>query len=274
MNKQRRLALLLCTLGLTLGSVYWLVIRERASPEKRVTVPPTCRLRLLSEAERLAPDEAWRDTIDPCEIDHPYPPAQVENPILFQSRFARVQLQNTTGQPLVVFAHSRPATPQETEQSLATQRDQIQHLRGCSERMKEHYLGLVTGRFDRHPATACFLVEERLTGAEKKETDASDFCQSAVFGHAIPSAAEIHANDHPTVSLQPGETIEFRFSILSSLSRSRSSFKPGTYTVRAAVSYAEAPSGETKQVTSEPLTVIVAEEHIKAAEAYWAGLQK
>ena len=50
--------------------------------------------------------------------------------------------------------------------------------------------------------------------------------------------------------------------------------KPGTYTVRATVSYAEAPSGETKRITSEPVTVTVTEEHIKAAEAYWAAAKK
>jgi hypothetical protein len=48
----------------------------------------------------------------------------------------------------------------------------------------------------------------------------------------------------------------------------------GTFTVRATVSYAEAPSGEKKSVTSEPVTVTVTADHIAAAEAYWKSLEK
>jgi hypothetical protein len=47
--------------------------------------------------------------------------------------------------------------------------------------------------------------------------------------------------------------------------------KPGTYTVRAHVGYVEAGIDESKWVTSEPVTVTVTEEHIKAAEAVRAA---
>lgn len=44
--------------------------------------------------------------------------------------------------------------------------------------------------------------------------------------------------------------------------------------MQATVSYAEAPSGEKKEVVSGPVKVTVTAEHIKAAEAFWNADKK
>jgi hypothetical protein len=211
----------------------------------------------------------WQHILDLHEVDRPYPADQVDNPVLFQTRYARVRLDNTTGRPLMAFAHGHPSA-EKPEDLLARQESQIQ--RGSfSEKEKKHLRKLIHNRPDAPSTVFPSVVEVKIYGADGRAIEVMELYQSLHFGGTVPTPEEIHRNNYPTVTLQPGESTEFRMSILGKLSHPRQGLKPGSYTVQATVSYAEAPSGETKHIVSEPVVVTVTEEHIKAAEAYWAA---
>jgi len=169
------------------------------------------------------------------------PAEQADNPVLFADQYAKVRFKNATNRFLTVYAFS--FFPEwEPEPSV------------------------------RH----AFIVDVEVRGAHGSVLDDSypphDVLQSIV-PPKVPPAAELLARNPPTFTLRPGEGIDLPISILGKVRNRQRGLKSGTYTVRATVSYAEAPNGETKRVTSEPVTVTVTEEDIKATEAYWASLK-
>jgi hypothetical protein len=259
-----------------LVAAYWLFNRGRGPTieEPPSVAPPTCHIRFLTREERLNPEPRWRHILYYHEVDRPYPVEQVDNPVLFQNRYARVRFENTTGRVLAAFAHARPSVEEDARVRLERQRAQIHNLRGLSDKERAYLLQLLEIDQDVPTTTFPCAIDVAVYGADGKEIEVIELYQSMFFGGRVPTAAEIHANAYPTVSLQPGDSIEFPISILGKLTSRERGLKPGAYTVRATVSYAEAPNGETKRVTSEPLTVAVTEDHIKAAEAYWAAAKK
>jgi hypothetical protein len=240
---------------------------------------PTCRIRFLTHEERLHPGREWRHPFDSHEAELPFPPEEVENPALFYSRFVRVRFENTTGRVLSLYGPAKPdpagsqATLDEQRQRLRAQLDEFGNM---SEKVKQYQLSLFEPGMALHPATSCFLVAFEVFGADGRliqPVERDQMIQSLVFTDVVfPSAAEYQAGGYLANDLQTGEAVELRInSVFGKLTHDQ--IKPGTYTVRATMSYAEAPSGETKRVTSEPVTVTVTAEHLKAADAHWKALQ-
>lgn len=278
MKVLRKKQLILVGVIASIAIAGWLSFRNNGQGEAVEVIssvaPPTCSIRFLTHEERLKPEPIWRHILDSHEAEWPYPPEQVDNPVLFRNRYARVRFENTTGRVLVAYFHGGSSTEEESRAQAERQRDQIRHIRGIGVKQRAYLLSLIENPPAARATIFPCVVEEAIFGADGKEIEVVELYQSQQFGGRVPSATEIHANGYQTVSLQPGESVEFRMSILAKLIRPSVGLKPGTYTVRATVSYAEAPSGETKRVTSEPVTITVTEEHIKAAEAYWAAANK
>jgi len=121
-----------------------------------------------------------------------------------------------------------------------------------------------------------FIVEVEVRDPAGNVVEVRDFTDSLVpFG--VPPATELRSKATTVFVLQPGEWVEAPISLLGKLPRSidppgvihtGSPPGPGTYTVRAVVSYAEAPDGEKSTVTSDAVLVVVTEAHIKAAQAH------
>lgn len=91
----------------------------------------------------------------------------------------------------------------------------------------------------------------------------------------VPPAEVLQSGEYQTFTVQAGEVVELRIQfLLTKLMRSKQGVRPGTYALRATVSYAEAPSGQKKTVSSEPVTITITDGHIKAADAYQEAYAK
>ena len=167
----------------------------------------------------------------------PIPSDPPNNPLLHVDKLAVAQFRNTTGRPLTCYDLGQTFGPR----SLAS----------------------------------AFVVDVDVWDpqARKIEGWGAEIVVMQSFVSRVPPADILLANNAQTFTLQPGEETELPMSLFSMVTHPRPGLQPGAYTVRATVSYAEAPSGEKKSVTSEPVTVTVTAEHIKAAEAYWAALK-
>lgn len=227
------IGVLLC-LGAT---IYWIFIRDGGGPQ--VVPVPSSQIRFLSQDERLQPVHS----VLPPNVYNvsahvpPLPVDQVNNPVLFANHFAVVRFRNDMDRPLLVF---------DLGQTLASERG-LQHA---------------------------FMVEVTVWDAGGNILDGDKFELNRYRPYALiaPLSPDVILSRHPkTFTLQPAEWTDLQMPILGNMSHPSRGLKPGTYTVRATVSYAEAPSGETKRVMSDPVTVRVTEEDIKAADAYWAA---
>lgn len=210
---------------------------------KRAMVTPTCRIEILPAVERIRRMNAPVN-INPIVAPYPLgitPPHRVpfelaENPVLLSEHYATVRFENTTGRPLILYV-----------------------VRWCD--------GIGCDPLIQNTAIVAADVRDSGDGVIKEPPPR----WRSVTDPEVPSAKLLRANNHPLFILPDGGHIDLPIPILGRLDTPRT--KPGTYKVRAIVSYAEAPDGETMQITSEPVNVTVTEEHIKAAEAYWATLK-
>lgn len=251
--------------------------KDNQPAHSRAEPQPVCwSVRFLSHQERLHPEPQWHHPVDAHEAVRPYPAEQVDNPVLFATRYVRARLENTTGAPLAVFARAIPVPEAESRQHEEQQRETIRNMRGVHGEEKAYLLSLLGTHAPRgYSAALCSELEELVTDANGAEVGHVAGSRWPRPGNALGSADEIRTGGYATHIIEPGQIIEFRMSVLGhGLSSAANIPKPGTYTVRAVLSYAEAPSGETRRVTSDPVTVTVTEEHIRAAEAYWASVQR
>jgi hypothetical protein len=228
-------------------------------PDSPAPVPlpktPTCRIRFLTREERLT-EPVLKPRPNSYTMPQPnLPQEEVENPVLYPNRYARIRFENHTAHDLAFYTHV-----------------------SCLDDYEECWsIKLPTAR----PITGIprlvssgFLVKEEvhdekgnlLTGDYSPE----DSLQSLGPPH-LPTAGDLASDRYTTVALRADEGIDLNMSILGRVVRPERGLKPGLYTVRAILSYAEAPNGEAKHIASEPVTVRVTEENIKAAEAFWAS---
>jgi hypothetical protein len=231
----RTRALAVVATALCLGGIaaYWFLVRERE--EVKPVTGPTCRIVFLSPDERVRRANAPIETHSGL-VPQPYqvPAEQADNPVLLAGNYAVARFENTTGRPLTLH---------------------IVSLRLRLARSVEE--------------TAVVSVEVRdANGEVLKGFDPQwDYLLSTVDPEP-PGDLHVTMKD-PVFTLQPGEGFDLRMSILGRVVTRARGLEPGTYTVRASVGYVDAADGQTKWVTSEPVTVTVTEEHIKAAEAFW-----
>lgn len=245
---------------------YWFFIRKH---EGRPAGPPTCRIEFLSPDERVRrqslrtppkPPESFNLLADnqsghslptrPAPLWRVPPATEADNPLLYNNNYAVVRFENPTGQPLGVYA--------------------------------------IRGRGDKWPIIGdAFVVDVEIRNPSGKPTvkNPLDMLRSVLVGPPlepppVPPADELRQEPPPTFTIQPGEEVELPIRILNGLPafampslRFRDNpawrFPPGVYTVRATVSYAEAPGGEKREVVSDPVKVTVTAEQVKAAEAFW-----
>jgi len=238
---------------LSCGGVFiWIIQRDNGG---LIPVNSTrCTIQILDANERMRRANAYIDYIDllprtsrpPGSIPRP-PVSEADNPILLASHFAQVNFQNNTDSPILLYSISQ-----------------------SSDEMAKVSRAFVVD------------VEVRTPSGQVIQVFNPSWSMS---DPSVPTANDLREFNPPpqTFALQPGEVIDLSLPILGKLPQllnPRSfaipdwSMRPATYTVRATVSYAEAPSGETRRVTSEPVTISVTEQHIKAAEAFWNARPK
>jgi hypothetical protein len=231
--RAKTLAIILAVLGLGGIAVYWFFVRERE--EVKPVLAPTCRIVFLSADERVRRANApIVGTSGPVAPYYQIPADQADNPVLLAGHYAVARFENTTGRPLTLHV--------------------VQMRLRLARSVEE---------------TAVVHVEVRDASGEvlKGIDPQTDYLISTVDPEP-PGALHVTKKE-PTFTLQPGEGFDLRMSILGRVTTRGRGLKPGTYTVRASVGYVDAADGQTKWVTSEPVTVTVTEEHIKAAEALW-----
>jgi hypothetical protein len=251
--------------------VYWLIQREREGAQP-VVAEPICSIRFLTTEERLSIANRLLET---GEIEEPFPMSQVDNPVLHPGRCAVVQFQNVTAQPITVYSlHEWPVDPDvlksNNEMAIAI-RNGTAHTFGNARR-KAHLLKSLENAPSPPSIRTAFVVDEEIRDVNGNVVQVYDLSQSIVFpGHKVPPAVDLLARNPLSFTIEPGGVVELPVSILGKFRRRSDGLVSGSYTMRATISYAEAPSGETRRITSEPVTITVTEEHIKAAEAYWAA---
>jgi hypothetical protein len=242
--------------------------------EPQRTGEPTCCIRFLTCEERLHPDPNKPRLTSAEEIEHPYPDDAVDNPVLLQDRFAVLRFENTTGRPIHAYLHGWETIEEDADTLRAVQemeRTVIMKRTFRNERARHHALKSLDSPRHAHPAEGAFAASAELQSSDGEVFRVPEKYMAGClqFNNSPPTPAEFRSHQYPTRTVQTGETIELKVSILGILRNRETGLKPGAYTVRVMVTYAEAPSGETKRLTSEPVAVTVTEEHIKAAEAYW-----
>lgn len=230
---RKRAIALLTILVVCLGFLaYWFFLRDRGGPQ--IVALPTSEIRFLNREERLRRDIPAIPSANVVVFPTPQLLAeQVDNPVLFSDRFVVTRVQNGTAQPLQVY---------------------------------DLGLSLETNRNVRH----AFIVNVDAYDSNGKALEKIDPDLVMYISTNEPTVptADVLLSRHPqTFTLQPNEAIELPMTLFGAPRL----LKPGTYTVRATVSYAEAPSGETKRITCEPVSITVTEDHIKAAKAHWAS---
>lgn len=257
-------AALCAVLSLVAIGGYWFFVRNH---EDRAVGTPTCRIELLSRDERVRresmhtppklpepPKSPFGEALSPpaTPLWRAPPATQADNPLLYNSNYAVVRFENPTGQALSVYA--------------------------------------IRGRGDKWPIIRdAFIVDVEVrdpAGTQVVSVIRSlQCCPNPLVYPVVPSVEELRQNPPPTFMIQPGEGVELPIPILDDLPAvltlplqaagiPAQPIKPGVYTVRATVSYAEAPSGEKREVVSEPVKVTVTAEHVKAAEAFWKTEKK
>lgn len=232
---------------------------------------PHCRIVFLEPEQRMKPDRLRGSYFHPVarESDRLLLPEQVNNPVLFQDRFAIARLENAAPHQLGFYCVSMLWWPLDAElrQALKSQalaiRDQRERDRALTN-LEE--MGTPSVR-------DIAIADVEIRGADGEIIRPTTLHRSQIEPR-VPPAQELIANKRPAYFLQPGESIELPIPILGHLTNRQAGLKPGTYTVRAVLSYAEAPSGAAHRITSDPVAVTVTEEQIKAAEAYWAEAQR
>lgn len=277
--------------GLTVGAVlvgsYWLLVRDRRVPPSTDTgehVPPTldvsCRVRFLEPAERL---QAINDFLATGERKA-FPADQSANPVLHSDRYAVVRVENLTREALYLFSLDQDLVEahEMNREQAALMRSVVARAAGTpnGEHTRRYYEPLIKqleAPFLR-TLTSAFAVEEESRAADGAIVVFSSrdlLMLSQCRTPRVPSAEDLLGSSHTvTFTMQPGEGIDLPIYVLGRRRHDTSRLVPGAYTVRAAVSYALAPSGEARRITSEPVTVTVTEEHIRAAEAYWGPPRK
>jgi hypothetical protein len=217
---------------------------------------------------------------EPCEFDLPYPPEQVDNPVLFGRRFAAVRVENAD-RPLEVFGrfevYGRGELPPEAERRKwqATQRADILSTNFFNERYKDYLLqrlDCVDSPPSRPQAASAFVHDVEVRDSDGMIIKVSDPQQDMDFGSwkkPIP-ADVIRSGDHPIYTFEPNDAFELPIpSILGKVTEPRLGLEAGTYIVRVVMHYAVLPSGRTRFIYSEPVRITVTEENIAAALGYW-----
>jgi hypothetical protein len=258
------------------GTAYTDALPERADAPKQPTPQeasePICRIRLLTREERLHPDRAKPHLVTTTEIEHPYPDDQADNPVLLQDRFAVLLFENTTGRALHVYLHGWALVeedPDALQQLREMGRVMVRQSKFKNELARQHALKLIDAPRYAHPAAGAFFVNVEVRGSDGEVIRVPEPPSCLQFNSSPPTAEQLRSGTYPTRTLKSGESIEFALPILGKLRDPERGLKPGSYTVRATVSCAEVPRGETRHITSEPVTVTVTEDDIRAAEAYW-----
>jgi len=210
------------------------------------TSGPTCRIRPLDANERDTPPPVPVATewFHPAPPPPPIPPDQRDNPLMMSHKMAVVRFENTTDHPLSLYV---------VQSMLSLFPPQPQPTR-------------------RHTV----IVEVEVCDPAGNVIQVRDFTRS-LAPDSVPPAADLRSKAATVFVFQPGEWVEAPVALLGTLpllinpskqTLPQGPLQPGTYTVRAVVSYAEAPDGEKSTVTSDAVLVVVTEAHIKAAQAH------
>jgi len=224
---------------------WWSLFRTPRPVPNPIPMTATVDIHLLSSAERIAREQnrqvdPFFSLGTPLTDLGPIPDNPPNNPLLHVGQIMVAKFKNTTGHLLTCFD---------------------------GDYVWNGEVGIAR----------CFIVDVevwdgagKLIGGGERELEV----HRGFLPPAVPSADFVLANKHQTFTIQPGEEVELGMAIFSSVTHPRPGLQPGTYTLRATVSYAEAPSGEKKTVASELVPFQVTEAHIKAAEGYWEALAK
>lgn len=234
----RRVCVLVFALLLTTGVVV-VVLHFRPEPQP-MRDPPTvsCSVRLLSPDERRQHLHAAQT--HPGSTLRSLPDKLADNPMVFFSDHAVVRIENTTPAPLHVHALTGTCVPS------------------------------TPGGVFRLDVALFDANEQKLSLTPEEEWDRISVLSDNP--PSVPTTDELSQRKQPMTYELPAHTaIELPVDILSHWSNPRYGLKPGTYTARVTVSFAESPSGTARHIVCEPVTVTVTEEQIKAAKAYWDG---
>lgn len=260
----------LAALTAIVGS-YWLLVRDR---HVRSAPNVSCRVRFLEPAER---SQIAADLLATGAIDQAFPAELSANPVVHHGRYATVRFENTTDVPLNLYSlcpWPLSADMQEANRALATELRNATGDTFRTPRQKEELVRSLEAPIAPTLRSA-FVVDEELRAPNGTSIARTDLSHPAAWlNQSVPPASELLARNPLRFILLPGEGIDLPVSVLGNLRNRANGLTPGTYTLRVTVSYAEAPSAEVRHITSEPVTITVTEEHIKAAEAYWASVQK
>ncbi len=259
------LVVMVC-IGYGIYEVFRPPIQEHPQPPTE----PICRICFLNADEPM--DSTFPSQyVDWNHIDHPYSREQANNPVVNQGRFAIVRFENVTKQPVVLYSlHPDPELPNDPD-FRKMQKELVSGI--TNDRQREKLLQSCDTPWV-HTNQSTLEVRHDVRDAENNLLGSPNYYHSLLSGLSVPSPEMLLKRNPKSFVLNPGEWIDRPMWILGQPKQSFAGLKPGTYTVRALVSYAEAPSGEKKTVTSEPVTITITEEHIKAAEQYWVALSK
>jgi hypothetical protein len=262
-------SLLLLGCGSAVG--FWISLSDRhevitsvyfiADSQPLVVVPmasPTCRIQFLTKEERLTAPVL---KLPPNAIKIPLPdlPAEeFENPVLYRNRYAIIRFDNHMTHDLVFYTAVWHLDYYQECQSIKLPTDRP--ITGIPSVVSSGFLVRVEVQDEKG---------DLLTG----DYAPWDSLESLGPPH-LPTVGDLKSDNYTTVALRAGEGIDLPMSILGRVICPQRGLKPGLYTIRATVSYAEAPYGDAKHVVSEPVNMRVTLEHMKAVETYFESRRR
>ena len=180
----------------------------------------------------LTPEERVKESRRTIRGFPPPPMDQKDNPLLYSEWFAVLRFENKGSAPLTVYDI---------------------HV-GGGKRLRDAFI---------------VDVEVRAPTPDLVPTKPEFTNIHSILPPTVPSQSRLLADPPPTLTFAPGDGVDLQVSILGNW-HVADWLKPGVYTTRFTISYAMAPTGEKREITTEPVKVTVTEDNIKAAKEYWA----
>lgn len=189
------------------------------------------RVELRAEIQVLPPAERVRLANESRGENPPLAPEHADNPFLLCNTYARVVVRNPTDRDVTLFAFRNPSW------------------------VRDPGLG------------RCFAVEAVIHDGAGNELPPGMLVYTQSMAEPRPSfGPALKAENRPTFVLAAGESVMLPIWLMNGHTGGRG-FRPGTYTIRARVTYADARDGEAQQLISNPLTLDITQHHIDIAKS-------
>jgi len=203
---------------------------DRASRET-VGVALTAEIDVLPPAERVRlANESWDMKPVPGRVVEPrrvplIPLEQADNPILLTHTYARVVVRNPTSRDCTLIAFRHP-----------------------DGNLNPEYM-------------KCFVIDPVIHDAAGNEVPPGErLSMSSRTERVPPFGAALKAENLPTFNLTAGGSFVLPLEVLNG--HTGRNLRPGSFTIRARVTYADARDGEARVLTTDPITIEVTQQHI------------